>query len=102
MDVSKVTFRGDGIELRWKKEVVIIFRHCWCCRWYVLCADSIVTMQNVPSVLISDFNGAMLRTGLKEGAMQMKMEWNLPLLESSTLELWTSCEDNAGACATIF
>jgi len=51
----------------------------------------------IPSVLISDFNGAMLRTGLKEGAMQMKMEWNLPLLESSTLELWTSCEDNAGA-----
>ena len=53
----------------------------------------------VPSVLISDYYGSMLRMDLKKrnNKMTMKMEWNLPLLDTSTLELWTSCEDNAGS-----
>ena len=52
----------------------------------------------IPSVLISDYYGSLLRLGLKnDPTMVMKMEWNLPLLARSTLELWTSSEDGAGS-----
>jgi hypothetical protein len=54
----------------------------------------------IPSVMITDYNGALLRHAIqtyKPGPVMMKMEWNLPLLANSNLELWTSCEDNAGA-----
>jgi hypothetical protein len=55
----------------------------------------------IPSVMISDYHGAQLRMGMKvyapTGPLVMKMEWNLPLLTNANLELWTSCEDDAGA-----
>ncbi len=54
----------------------------------------------IPSVMISDYQGALLRQGIKTFApdiVHVKMEWNLPLLTNANLELWTSCEDDAGA-----
>ena len=54
----------------------------------------------IPSVMISDYQGALLRHGIdtySPAAVHVKMEWNLPLLTNANLELWTSCEDSAGA-----
>ena len=62
----------------------------------------------IPSFIISDYNGALLKQAVKQQAdaaaldpsvkrVQVRMAWDLKTRDRVNYELWTSCEDSNGA-----
>jgi hypothetical protein len=59
---------------------------------------------SIPSFIVSDYNGALLKHAIQVQSqatpmkrVQVRMAWDLKVKDRVDYELWTSCEDSNGA-----